>query len=93
MPDPVTSAPLAAAVHGRDAALRRAAEELEATFLAEMLKSAGLGRERQGFGGGSGEAQFASMLVDEQARAITARGGLGLAERIFESLKERETHD
>ncbi|MFN0113706.1 MAG: rod-binding protein [Paracoccaceae bacterium] len=69
-----------------DAALRRAAEALEATFLSEMLKSAGFGEARDGFGGGAGEAQFASLLRDEQARAIVAAGGLGIAERIFRAL-------
>lgn len=70
-------------------ALRRAAEALEATFLAEMLKSAGFGAAREGaFGGGAGEAQFASFLVAEQARAMAEAGGIGLAESIFNALKE-----
>lgn len=72
-----------------DAALRAAAEKLEASFLAEMLKSAGLGTPRDSFGGGAGEAQFASFLREEQARAMTRAGGLGLAESLFEALKER----
>lgn len=73
----------------KDAELRQVAQELEATFLAEMLKHAGLGEAPEGFGGGAGEAQFASLLRDEQARAMAARGGIGLAEAIFESLKEK----
>ncbi|MGR3322705.1 MAG: rod-binding protein [Pseudooceanicola sp.] len=73
-----------------DPALRRAAEALEATFLAEMLKSAGLGEARDSFGGGAGESQFASMLAAEQARALAATGGIGLAEQIFNSLKEHD---
>lgn len=72
-----------------DPALRRAAQELEASFLAEMLKAAGLGNARQGLGGGAGEDQFASFLVREQAMAIVRRGGLGLSETIFEALKEQ----
>ena len=36
----------------QDDPLRKAALELEASFLAEMLKSAGLGESREGLGGG-----------------------------------------
>ncbi len=73
-----------------DTALHAAAQELEATFLAEMLKSAGLGQSRDAFGGGAGEDQFASFLVDEQARAMVKAGGIGLAEALFNALKERQ---
>jgi len=74
---------------GSDAALRQTAQELEATFLAEMLKSAGLGETPSGFGGGAGEDQFASFLRLEQARAIVDAGGIGLAQSLFEAIKVR----
>lgn len=73
----------------RNRRLRAAAVELEASFLAEMLKSSGLGKTPDAFGGGTGEDQFSSFLVQEQARAIAERGGIGLAETIFNSLKDR----
>ena len=69
--------------------LRAAARELEATFLAEMLKSAGLGAQPEAFGGGAGEAQFASFLRLEQARAMVSAGGIGLSESLFNAMKER----
>lgn len=69
--------------------LWEAAKELEAVFLAEMLKTAGFGKPLEGFGGGIGEEQFSSVLVDHQARAFADRGGIGLAERIFEAMAER----
>ncbi len=72
------------------AALREAATELEASFLAEMLRSAGLNGRGGAFGGGTGEDQFTSFLVEEQARRLAATGGIGLAETIFNSLKERK---
>lgn len=72
-----------------DAKLREAAQEMEATFLAEMLKSAGLGEMPDAFGGGPGEEQFASFLRLEQARQMTRAGGIGLAETLFEAMKER----
>lgn len=76
--------------HSHDTALRRAAQKLEATFWAEMLKAAGLGESRSGFGGGEGEDQFSSFLVQAQANEIVAAGGMGLAEALFDALKERE---
>lgn len=72
-----------------DKALREAAQALEAGFLAEMLKSAGVGQTPEAFGGGAGEDQFASFLRAEQARQMAEQGGIGLAEAIYESLKER----
>ncbi|NDR57888.1 flagellar biosynthesis protein FlgJ [Pseudoruegeria sp. M32A2M] len=53
-----------------------------------MLKHAGVGKTPEGFGGGVGEEQFSSLLRDMQAREIAARGGIGLAESIFNSLVE-----
>ena len=90
MPD-IHSAPPSAAT--RIPALRQAAQDLEATFLAEMLKSAGLGQTRDAFGGGAGEDQFGSFLVGAQARAMVAAGGIGLAETIFNALMEAENGD
>lgn len=74
----------------RDAALWTAAQGLEATFLAEMLKSTGLGEASDGFGGGIGEEQFASFMRQAQADRMVAAGGIGLAEASFESLKDRD---
>ncbi|MDK3071613.1 rod-binding protein [Sedimentitalea sp. JM2-8] len=74
------------------APLRKAAIELESAFLAEMLKSAGLGKSRESMGGGAGEDQFGSLLVRAQADQIAQGGGIGLAETIFKALKEAK-HD
>ena len=62
---------------------------MEASFLAEMLKAAGLGEGRGAFGGGEGEDQFVSLLVREQAMMMVKAGGIGLTEALFESLKEK----
>ncbi len=72
-----------------DTKLRDAAQKLEATFLAEMLKSAGLGTPRDAFGGGHGEDQFASFLREAQAEEMAKAGGIGLAEALFEAMKVR----
>ncbi|WP_121629352.1 rod-binding protein [Tropicibacter alexandrii] len=73
----------------QEKALREAARELEANFLAEMLKSAGIGKTPEAFGGGAGEDQFASFMRLEQARQMADNGGIGLAESLYHALKER----
>lgn len=72
-----------------EAAARAAAEAFEAAFLAEMLKYSGLNAMPAGFGGGAGEEAFGSLLTDEYARLLTERGGIGIAEQVFELLKQR----
>lgn len=81
--------PLSLPAAARDATLRMRAQELESQFLAEMLRHAGAAQTPDSFGGGIGEDQFASFLREAQASAIVRRGGLGLAEHIFLSLKAR----
>lgn len=76
-------------INATDGKLLEAAQKLEATFLSEMLKSAGSGAPRSSFGGGIGEDQFSSFLRDEQAREMVEAGGIGLAEALFEAMKER----
>ncbi len=89
--DPVTSgsAQMTSQVSQRDDKLMAAARELEASFLTEMLKSAGMGKTRGIWWGGGGGAVFL-LLVREQARAMVSGGGIGLAQSLFEALKERE---
>jgi len=82
-------APAPAGDPSHDAALRAAAENLEASFLSVMLQSAGVGAPREAFGGGAGETQFASFLAEAHAAAIVRRGGIGLAESLFNALKAR----
>lgn len=87
-PSPV--GPHTAAPPSKDQALRDVAQQLEASFLAEMLKSAGLGKTRDHFGGGAGEDQFSSFMVQEQALQMVKAGGIGLSEALFHALKERQ---
>ncbi len=75
----------------QDEALRKASVDLEASFLSEMLKSAGLGKSREGYGsGGAGEDQFSSFLIQAQAQEIANSGGIGIADAIFNALKESQ---
>ncbi|SMY08244.1 rod-binding protein [Flavimaricola marinus] len=83
------SAATAATAPTRDEQLLAAAQNLEASFLAEMLKSAGVGAPRETFGGGAGEEHFASFLREAQAKEMVQAGGIGLAEALFEAMKAR----
>lgn len=69
-----------------DQKMMKVARDLEANFLAEMLKSAGFGESRESFNGGAGEDQFSSFLVREYAKSTVEAGGIGLAETIYKSL-------
>ena len=79
--------------HSRADQFRKLAKDIEAQFLAQMLKTAGVGKPRESFGGGPGEDQFSSFLVQEYAVATVDAGGIGLSEAIFNSLvKKGEAH-
>ena len=69
-----------------ESAARATAQKLEASFLAEMLKHTGLGEGSGAFSGGVGEEQFASFLREEHAKLMAARGGIGLADTIFQAM-------
>ena len=73
-----------------DARLREAALQLEASFLKEMLEAGGLGKPPAAFGGGAGEDQFASFLLEAQATRLARAGGVGLAESLFRALGGRD---
>ncbi|SPJ24625.1 rod-binding protein [Palleronia abyssalis] len=70
--------------------MRKTAEKMEAAFLAEMLKGAGLGEMDGEFGGGIGEGQFASLMRHEQAKLMVDAGGIGLAEHLFRAMGDAE---
>jgi len=69
--------------------LRAVAEKLEASFLAEMLKSAGVGEQENSFSGSTGESHFATFQRVALAREMVASGGIGLADIFQANLKEK----
>ncbi len=73
----------------KEMSARQAAEKLEATFLAEMLKSAGFGEQENSFSGSAGEDQFASFQRTAMAEQMVKRGGIGLAEAFYKSMMEK----
>ncbi|WP_306110345.1 MULTISPECIES: rod-binding protein [Roseovarius] len=69
-------------------AAQQAAQKLEATFLAEMLKAAGFGEQVNSFSGGTGEDQFASFHRQAVADKIAEAGGIGLSEHFLNAMLE-----
>lgn len=69
------------------AAIREAAEDFEAVFLAEMMRPIFDMQEKDPyFGGGNAEETYRSLLVDEYGKKISASGGIGLADSIEREL-------
>lgn len=66
------------------ARMRRAAEDFEGVFIAQMLKPMFDSLPTDGpFGGGEGEAMWRSFMVDAVAKQTVRAGGLGLADDIM----------
>lgn len=72
-----------------DAELMATARAFESVFIAQMLAHSGLGKALGAEGGFGGEA-FSSLLVDEYANRLVEKGGFGLAEEVYEQLRERK---
>ncbi len=71
----------------RHAELRRAAEEFEAIFLAQMMAPMFDGLKTDGLGGGGmGEEIFRPMLIERYAEALSQAGGVGIADAIVREL-------
>ncbi len=83
---PLTNAAASSPDGKRRAELLQKAKDLEASFLSEMLSYAGDKASDGPFSGGVGEQQYSSFLQEAQAKAIVAHGGIGLAEKLFQSL-------
>ncbi|ASG20837.1 rod-binding protein [Nitrospirillum viridazoti] len=66
-----------------DAAIEKAAKEFESVFISQMLQHMWEGvKVDENFGGGHAEVMFRGMMIEEQAKAITKGGGLGIADEI-----------
>lgn len=84
----LSQAPAAGMPKVPETAMQEAARSLEAAFLAEMLRHAGLGTGEGPWQGGAAAAQFASFLRGAQAEQMVAAGGIGLAESLFRAMTE-----
>jgi len=83
-PPVITDAP---ADQNRREILQKKARDFEAAFIAEMLAHAGFEKALSGASGFGGET-FSRMLVEDYAQTIADAGGFGLAEKIYDQLKD-----
>ncbi|WP_106752961.1 rod-binding protein [Pannonibacter carbonis] len=69
------------------AKVKQAAQSYEAVFLNTMLQSMFTGIEEGGaWGGGQGSETWQGLLIDEFAKNIAARGGIGIAATVEREL-------
>jgi Rod binding domain-containing protein len=89
MTQPVARPAIAAAPLGdARARLTKAAEDFTAVTLGEMLKPMfnTVDNSNDLFGGKQGEAAWKPMMIDEIAKAMAHKGGLGLAEPVARAM-------
>ena len=69
------------------AQMTKTARDFESMFVSRMLESASQGLKTSGtFFGGSGEAQFRSLLNYEYGMQIAKHGGLGIADSVLSQM-------
>ncbi|MGE0407932.1 MAG: rod-binding protein [Amphiplicatus sp.] len=73
----------------RDAELKESARAFETVFVAQMLSYSGFSEALSANGGFGGEA-FAGLLVEQYAAELVERGGFGVADMVYEQLRDKE---
>ena len=66
--------------------MRRAAEEFEGVFLAQVLRRSDGRPDRAGAAGNGEDDPFAAMLQDEYGKLISRSGGVGVADAVLREL-------
>lgn len=76
----------------REISAKRAADEFEAIFISQLLKSMSVGVKTDGaFGGGPSEDIYRDLMNDELGKSMTGQGGIGMSDSIYrEILKNQE---
>ncbi|MHA7850931.1 rod-binding protein [Roseovarius sp.] len=92
MTDPLSIPPSMARPSGAEKKARAldAAQKLEATFLAEMLKSTGLGAQQNSLSGEQTEDHFASFHRQAIADQMVKSGGIGLTQAFYRAMMEAQ---
>ena len=67
---------------------RQTALRMEASFLSEMLKSAGFDGQKNTFSGSNSEDLFVSFHREAIAKQMVQAGGIGLSEYFFKAMME-----
>jgi len=77
-----------------EAQARKTAQDFEAYFLAQFVDRMFQGVPKDKLaGGGNGEEIFRGLMSQEYGKAMSARGGIGIADQVYrEILKTQEVH-
>ena len=67
--------------------MRQAAQDFEASYIAQMLTFSGLGKALT-TGGGEDMSAFTSFYIQSFADDIAENGGFGLAEQFYDHMKK-----
>jgi Rod binding domain-containing protein len=68
-------------------AAKKAAEDFEAVFIAQMMEPMFKGLKTDGpFGGGNGEMVFRSLMIQEVGKEIAGAGGIGIADGVYREM-------
>ncbi len=80
--------PLGTALHQRQReAARKAAQDFEGVFVAQMMEPMFQGLRTDGlFGGGNGEMIFRSLMIQEVGKEVAASGGIGIADNVYREM-------
>lgn len=76
----------------REISAKKAADEFEAIFISQMLKSMSAGIKTDGpFGGGQSEEIYRDLMDEQLGKAVSGQGGIGMSDSIYrEILKNQE---
>lgn len=71
---------------------KKAAQAFETQFLTQFLQTIfDLVPDAEGFDGGAGEKAFKPFLVEEYAKALSSRGGVGIAQSVLGEILRYQT--
>ncbi|MBK1669557.1 hypothetical protein CKO28_16075 [Rhodovibrio sodomensis] len=77
--------------NGDRQAIKKAAQEFEAMFVAQMLKPVFDTLPQGGpFSGGPGEKIFQGLLVEQYGKAVAASSGVGIAQVVEQEMLARQ---
>jgi flagellar protein FlgJ len=85
-------APARPAQSADPAKIAKSARDFEAMAIGQLLQPMfdTVDTTKSAFGGGSGEEAWKPMLVQEFAKQIAARGGLGLAKPVYDAMQRMQ---
>ncbi len=91
----LTSSPLTPPVDQKHAIAERKAEEFEALVLSQLLAPMFETAKSPSLFGGDGAEQdtYRSMLNDEYAKLLAARGGVGIADSVKDALIQMQSNN